>query len=600
MASAGTLLVLITFVTPLATGVRTTVSLGAGPGAQAWLLSAMSVGLAAALLTAGVLADDVGRRRVFTGGLVVVGAGAVVVAVAQTARRVHRRPGAPGPRRGRGDRVRARPHRPRVPDGPGTVPGRGGLGRQRGRRHGPGRPDHRRPRPRHGVAHDLRGDGDRRRRARRARPPRPDRVRRPAATGGWTSPASSCSRPGSAPVLAGLVQSRRGWGGATVRAARGGGAAARSLRGRRAAGRPADDRPVAVRRSGFAAATLGAFVTGVAVIGPASVLPTTLQRGLGESLLVADPPGARLVGREHGNGAGRALDPGPGRPPAARSSGSGSPPSAWRRSASWARMLTAPACCPVWWSSGSATARPTPPSAARRSPTYRWPGPEWAAAPTTPPAISAPPSERRWSSWSPARRAGRGIAGRAARRLEPRCLRCGRPEPAGCAAGRPAPAGAAVPALRARSRAEPMSEAVRTRSYEWGDPHAERHRGAHVSAGIDVLRALAAGELPGAADPRHPGLRTGIGGAGPGRVRPRPGGVPLQPDRLGARRRLCHRARLGHRLRRPLAPAGRGGVHQPRPQREVPPCRRRGDRPRPLRRYGHPPRRAGRRWPRRG
>ena len=58
MASAGTLLVLITFVTPLATGVRTTVALAAGPGAQAWLLSAMSVGLAAALLTAGVLADD--------------------------------------------------------------------------------------------------------------------------------------------------------------------------------------------------------------------------------------------------------------------------------------------------------------------------------------------------------------------------------------------------------------------------------------------------------------------------------------------------------------------------------------------------------------
>src|SRR6478672_11006483 len=79
MASAGTLLVLITFVTPLATGVRTTISLGAGPGAQAWLLSAMSVGLAAALLTAGVLADDVGRRRVFIGGRVLQGLGAAAV-----------------------------------------------------------------------------------------------------------------------------------------------------------------------------------------------------------------------------------------------------------------------------------------------------------------------------------------------------------------------------------------------------------------------------------------------------------------------------------------------------------------------------------------
>ena len=76
MASLATLLVLVTFVTPLATGVRTTVDLAAGPGAQAWLLSAMSVGLAAALLTAGVLADDLGRRRVFAGGLAVVGAGA--------------------------------------------------------------------------------------------------------------------------------------------------------------------------------------------------------------------------------------------------------------------------------------------------------------------------------------------------------------------------------------------------------------------------------------------------------------------------------------------------------------------------------------------
>src|SRR4051794_41827567 len=80
MASLATLLVLITFVTPLATGVRPAAGLGAGPGAQAWLLSAMSVGLAAALLTAGVLADDLGRRRVFTGGLVLLGLGAVLVA----------------------------------------------------------------------------------------------------------------------------------------------------------------------------------------------------------------------------------------------------------------------------------------------------------------------------------------------------------------------------------------------------------------------------------------------------------------------------------------------------------------------------------------
>lgn len=40
-----------------------------------------------------------------------------------------------------------------------------------------------------------------------------------------------------------------------------------------------------------------------------------------------------------------------------------------------------------------------------------------------------------------------------------------------------------------------MSEAVRTRSYSWGDPTLSA-TAARTSAGIDVLRALAAGELP--------------------------------------------------------------------------------------------------------
>jgi MFS family permease len=80
--SASTLLVLATFVTPLATGVRTAAAFETGAGGQAWLLSAMSVGLAAALLVAGEAADQLGRRRVFLGGLVLlaVGAGASGVA----------------------------------------------------------------------------------------------------------------------------------------------------------------------------------------------------------------------------------------------------------------------------------------------------------------------------------------------------------------------------------------------------------------------------------------------------------------------------------------------------------------------------------------
>ena len=82
MVSASTLLVLATFVTPLATGARTAATLGTGAGGQAWLLSAMSVGLAAALLVAGEAADQLGRRRVFIGGLVLLAAGAAVSAAA--------------------------------------------------------------------------------------------------------------------------------------------------------------------------------------------------------------------------------------------------------------------------------------------------------------------------------------------------------------------------------------------------------------------------------------------------------------------------------------------------------------------------------------
>src|SRR5215212_1200903 len=80
IVSVSTLLVLATFVTPLATGVRTAAALGTGTGGQAWLLSAMSVGLAAALLVAGAAADQLGRRRVFLGGLALVAAGAAVSA----------------------------------------------------------------------------------------------------------------------------------------------------------------------------------------------------------------------------------------------------------------------------------------------------------------------------------------------------------------------------------------------------------------------------------------------------------------------------------------------------------------------------------------
>ncbi len=79
----GTALVLVTYVTPMATVPRTAADLGAGPVARAWILSSMSVGLAAALLAAGVLGDAYGRRRVYAAGLGAIGVGALLCAAAQ-------------------------------------------------------------------------------------------------------------------------------------------------------------------------------------------------------------------------------------------------------------------------------------------------------------------------------------------------------------------------------------------------------------------------------------------------------------------------------------------------------------------------------------
>ena len=78
-----TTLVLVTYVTPMATLPRTAAEIGAAPAARAWMLSAMSVGLAAALLAVGVLGDNHGRRRVFAIGLAALGAGAVLCGLAR-------------------------------------------------------------------------------------------------------------------------------------------------------------------------------------------------------------------------------------------------------------------------------------------------------------------------------------------------------------------------------------------------------------------------------------------------------------------------------------------------------------------------------------
>jgi MFS family permease len=287
MASAATLLVLVTFVTPLATGVRTTAALDAGPGAQAWLLSGMSVGLAAALLTAGVLADDLGRRRVFAGGLVLLGLGAALVAVSGStgvfvAGRVVQGVGGAavlacalglighafpmGPARSRAAAVWG------ASVGAGT--GLGGLVT---------------------VALDH-GQGWRTTYWATA-----VAAVVLAAVGRWvlTESGGGAHRSvdvagivlfagGTSALLAGLVQGRGGWGQPSVVVLLGLGVLML------AAFVPAELRQAApmvdlrlFRIPGFLAATVGAFVTGATIVGLSSYMPTVLQRGLGESLLSA-------------------------------------------------------------------------------------------------------------------------------------------------------------------------------------------------------------------------------------------------------------------------------------------------------------------------
>jgi MFS family permease len=82
---AGTLLTLVAFTVPLTTLTSTAAGLGLGGGAQAWLLSGMSLGSAVALLASGAIGDDHGRRRTFLAGAVVLAAASVLGALAPSA-----------------------------------------------------------------------------------------------------------------------------------------------------------------------------------------------------------------------------------------------------------------------------------------------------------------------------------------------------------------------------------------------------------------------------------------------------------------------------------------------------------------------------------
>ncbi len=72
VAGLGTMLTLVAFTAPLAILNATATSLGADTAGRIWILSSMSVGLGAVLLSAGTLADAYGRRRAFVAGLLVL------------------------------------------------------------------------------------------------------------------------------------------------------------------------------------------------------------------------------------------------------------------------------------------------------------------------------------------------------------------------------------------------------------------------------------------------------------------------------------------------------------------------------------------------
>ncbi|QCB50094.1 MFS transporter [Rhodococcus sp. PAMC28707] len=81
IAALGTLLTLVAFTSPLATINSTAATLGSDAAGKTWILSSMSIGLSAALLTTGTLADDFGRRRTFVFGVLVLAVASVVCAV---------------------------------------------------------------------------------------------------------------------------------------------------------------------------------------------------------------------------------------------------------------------------------------------------------------------------------------------------------------------------------------------------------------------------------------------------------------------------------------------------------------------------------------
>ena len=84
VTSGATALALMAYTAPSVTLVNTAAALHTSPSAQAWLLNGTPLGLAAALLVAGSLADDHGRRRIFVSGALALGLTTLLGAFAAT------------------------------------------------------------------------------------------------------------------------------------------------------------------------------------------------------------------------------------------------------------------------------------------------------------------------------------------------------------------------------------------------------------------------------------------------------------------------------------------------------------------------------------
>lgn len=82
VVAASTLAMLMVYTAPLAAIGAIADSTGAGVDGRSWILSSMSIGLAAALLSAGAVADDFGRRRSMVAGLGLLGLACAVCALA--------------------------------------------------------------------------------------------------------------------------------------------------------------------------------------------------------------------------------------------------------------------------------------------------------------------------------------------------------------------------------------------------------------------------------------------------------------------------------------------------------------------------------------